>query len=71
LTNFRPPCEIYGELTFRFRLPGSDDELAMKGVLVWVEANGTAGVRFTDVSELSSNLLRDWIAGQQRTAPRR
>ncbi len=62
LQNFRPPCEASGELTLQFPLPGTSHHIEVKGVVVWSQPNAIAGLRFTEISASTSDLLRDWIA---------
>ncbi len=66
LQNFRPPCDISGELTLRFVLPGIAHPIEVKGVVVWSQPNATAGIRFTDISNSTSNVLRQWIGTSSR-----
>ncbi len=70
LRNFRPPFEASGELTLRFPLPGIDRHIEVKGVVVWSQPDAIAGIRFTEISGPTMNLLRDWIATQGQASPR-
>jgi DNA-binding NtrC family response regulator len=67
--NFRPPFEVSGELALHFSLPGTGHEIAVKGIVVWSQPNGIAGIRFTEISTSTSDLLRDWIASSTQTLP--
>jgi hypothetical protein len=48
-------------LLIRFGLPGTADLLCMSGVVIWTRADGSAGVRFAEVSQPAQKVLRDWV----------
>jgi DNA-binding NtrC family response regulator len=66
--NFHTPSEGVGELALAFKLPDVEREIAVKGVVVWSRPDATAGIRFTDIDNATSQLLRRWTAntGQSR-----
>jgi DNA-binding NtrC family response regulator len=67
--NFRPPFDASGELTLQFPLPGTERPIEVKGIVVWSQPNAFAGIRFTEMSTSTRDLLRDWIANHARTVP--
>jgi DNA-binding NtrC family response regulator len=67
LQNFRPPFEASGELTLQFPLPGTAHRIEVKGIVVWSQPNAIAGIRFTEISSSTSDLLRDWIMNHGQT----
>jgi hypothetical protein len=67
LHNFRPPFEASGELTLHFALPAMGHQIDVKGIVVWSQPNGIAGIRFTEINASTSDLLRDWIASSGQT----
>ncbi len=69
LQNFRPPFEASGELALQFPLPGTAHSIEVKGIVVWSQPNAFAGIRFTEISASTSDLLRDWIATHAPTLP--
>ncbi len=66
LQNFRPPFETSGELALQFPLPGTAHHIEVQGTVAWSEPSGIAGVRFTEISSPTSELLRHWIAASSR-----
>ncbi len=48
-------------LLIRFGLPGTSELLCVSGVVIWTRVDGTAGIRFTDVSQPAQKVLRDWV----------
>ncbi len=48
-------------LLIRFGLPGTSDLLCVSGVVIWTRADGSAGVRFAEVSPATQKVLRDWV----------
>ena len=69
LQNFRPPFEASGELALQFPLPGTAHPIEVKGIVVWSQPNAFAGIRFTEISGSTSDLLRGWIATHGQTFP--
>jgi hypothetical protein len=45
----------------RFGLPGTGELLCVSAQVVWTRNDGTAGLRFSDVPEPTSKVLRDWV----------
>jgi hypothetical protein len=45
----------------RFGLPGTDELLCMSAQVVWTRTDGTVGLRFNDIPEPTSRVLRDWV----------
>jgi DNA-binding NtrC family response regulator len=68
LRNFCTSFEGPGELGLAFKLPNVDNEIAVKGMVVWSRPDATAGIRFTDIDEATSELLRNWIANSQQVS---
>jgi predicted Zn-dependent protease len=52
-----------------FSLPGTGHEIDVKGIVVWSQPNGIAGIRFTEISTSTSDHLRNWIASARQTLP--
>ena len=48
-------------LLIRFGLPGTSELLCVSGVVIWTRADGSAGVRFAEVSPATQKVLRDWV----------
>lgn len=48
-------------LLIRFGLPGTAELLCMSGIVIWTRADGSAGVRFAEVSQPAQKVLRDWV----------
>lgn len=48
-------------LSFYFQLPDGAVEVNAKGEVVWANANGQTGVRFSDVAEAVKEKLRTWL----------
>ena len=48
-------------LLIRFGLPGTSELLCVSGVVIWTRIDGTAGIRFTEVSQPTQKVLRDWV----------
>lgn len=48
-------------LLIRFGLPGTSELVCVSGVVIWTRADGSAGIRFTDVSQPIQKVLRDWV----------
>jgi hypothetical protein len=48
-------------LLIRFGLPGTSELLCMSGVVIWTRADGSVGVRFTEVTQPTQKVLRDWV----------
>ena len=63
LRNIQPTLTAFEQLTLAFRLPGSSYRLEIRGVVVWSRPDGTAGVRFTGLDDMQTNLIQQWIAG--------
>lgn len=45
----------------RFGLPGTDELLCVSAQVVWTRADGTVGLRFSDVPEPTAKVLRNWV----------
>lgn len=45
----------------RFGLPGTDELLCVSAQVVWTRTDGTVGLRFSDVPEPTSKVLRNWV----------
>jgi hypothetical protein len=45
----------------RFGLPGTAELLCMSAQVIWTRSDGTVGLRFNDVPEPTSKVLRDWV----------
>ncbi len=67
LQNFRPPFEASGELALHFPLPGTGHQVEVKGIVAWSQPNAFAGIRFTEISASTSDLLREWISRHGQT----
>jgi len=67
LQNFRPSCDVAGELTLRFRLPDGGQPIDVKGVVVWSQPNAVAGIRFTEISSSTSDLVTNWVVNHGRS----
>ncbi len=63
LENLQPPLIVLEELTAAFTLPGTLHQLEIRGVVVWSQPDGRAGIRFVGISELQTEILQQWIAG--------
>ena len=48
-------------LLIRFGLPGTAELLCVSGVVIWTRADGSAGIRFAEVSPATQKALRDWV----------
>ncbi len=48
-------------LLIRFGLPGTAELLCVSGVVIWTRADGSAGIRFAEVSPATQKVLRDWV----------
>ena len=68
LQNVQPPLEASEELSIGFTLPFSGDAVDVRGVVVWAQPDGLAGIRFTGLSESTSMRLRNWIADHRQPA---
>jgi hypothetical protein len=62
LQNFRSPFNNRDELTVEFHLPDIGQIISAKGVVAWSHPDGTAGIRFTDMSPENNEMLYRWIA---------
>ena len=67
--NVQQALPLNEELTVAFSLPESDEQVSLRGVVVWTEENGTAGIRFVNVSDAKLAVLRCWLGGQRGPAP--
>jgi hypothetical protein len=45
----------------RFGLPGTDELLCVSAQVVWTRVDGSIGLRFADVPEPTSKVLRNWV----------
>jgi len=62
LQGFRPPPDFPTDLSLRFTLPATKQQIEVKGVLAWANADATAGIRFAELAKGVSEQLRRWIA---------
>jgi DNA-binding NtrC family response regulator len=66
LQNVQPALLSSEELTLSFTLPGTSHPIQVQGIVVWSQPNGNAGIRFSDVNDSSTELLRTWIANNRQ-----
>ena len=52
-----PDCRVY----FQFALPGHTSLIRLSGEMVWQDATGRVGMRFTNVPTSSRRVLRNWL----------
>ncbi len=69
LQDFRSPDDNSDELTFQFTLPSVGKLVEAKGLVAWSEANAIAGIRFTEISKATADLVRAWIAQNHQADP--
>lgn len=55
---------LNGLVKLTFLLPGRKHEIEARGVIVWKDARGHAGIRFEPMSVPSRQKLNDWLAEQ-------
>jgi len=68
LKNVCPPLQVSEECTISFTLPRSHFPIAVHGLVVWSQPDATAGIKFTDISDSTAELLRGWIANHRQLA---
>jgi hypothetical protein len=52
----------------RFGLPGTDELLCVSAQVIWTRADGSAGLRFTDVTEPTAKVMRNWVEDRLQLA---
>ena len=65
LQGIEPPLAAGEQLTAALTLPGEERRLQLRGVVAWSQSNGTAGVRFDELSETQREALQRWMDGPQ------
>ncbi|HWR14084.1 MAG TPA: PilZ domain-containing protein [Terriglobales bacterium] len=55
------PLRVQQLVLARFGLPGTDELLCVSAQVVWIRPDGTAGLRFADITEPTAKVLRQWI----------
>jgi len=56
-------------VSFRFTLPGGSAEIEAQGQVSWATPNGQSGVRFLDMPETQSTILKEWLVANSPQAP--
>jgi CheY-like chemotaxis protein/Tfp pilus assembly protein PilZ len=56
---FSPKCKVY----FQFTLPDQNSMVKLSGEVVWQDAQGRVGLRFSRVPQASKALLDGWLRG--------
>ncbi len=56
-------------VSFRFTLPGGSAEIEAQGQVSWATPNGQSGVRFLDMPETQSAILKEWLVANSPQAP--
>ena len=54
------------ELTFQLTLPGTGELVKAKGLVAWSDSNAMAGIRSTEISRPTAELLRAWIGNNDK-----
>lgn len=62
LRNLQAHLEPGEKLTVALTAPGSGQTLELRAVVAWSHSNGTAGLRFADLSAAQQDALHRWIA---------
>ena len=56
-------------VSFRFTLPDGSAEIEAQGQVSWATPNGESGVRFLDMPETQSTILKEWLVANSPQAP--
>ena len=66
LEGIAEPYRLSGELKAEFNLPAGFGQVIAKARLVWADAHGKAGVRFTDLPPSCRMMLNRWLLEVER-----
>jgi hypothetical protein len=55
------PLQLVGSVSVAFKLPGNHDAITGHAQVVWSDASGSAGLRFTSLDSVGDLRLRQWI----------
>ena len=58
-------AQLEGTLLARFSIPGQDEPLSAHAQVMWTDAQGRAGLRFTAMDDAEAWRLRQWLLEQQ------
>lgn len=65
LDGIREPLSLAHGFTIHFVLPGTNELIESKGLLVWAEPQGRAGIRFLDLAPEFQRRLTSWLLKKQ------
>jgi DNA-binding NtrC family response regulator len=65
LQNVHPPLEAGEQLAIHFRFPDGGRKVDVRGIVAWSQPNGLAGIRFVDISDSTTDVLRSWMANKR------
>ena len=60
------PFRLSGDLKLEFNLPGGFGQIVAVGRMVWADAHGKAGVRFSELPSECRNVLNRWLLEVER-----
>lgn len=60
------PFQYTKGMTVRFNLPGEEKPIETRGLIVWADLQGKAGIRFVDISPALRKQLKRWLVQKQR-----
>ncbi|MGA3210184.1 MAG: PilZ domain-containing protein [Terriglobales bacterium] len=55
------PLQLLGSVSVEFTLPGNHEAITGHARVIWSDANGAAGLRFTALDSIGDLRLRQWI----------
>ena len=65
LQQVQPALQAGEELAIHFRLPGGGHKVEARGIVAWSQPNGLAGIRFADISDSTTEVVRSWMANNR------
>ena len=65
LQQVQPALQAGEELAIHFRFPDGGHAVEVRGVVAWSQPNGLAGIRFADISDSTTEVVRSWMANNR------
>jgi DNA-binding NtrC family response regulator len=59
------PFQFAGAVSLAFAIPGIAEKFSARAQVVWADANGRAGLRFTEMNEPHASRLGNWLREKQ------
>jgi DNA-binding NtrC family response regulator len=65
LQQVQPALQAGEELAIHFRFPDGGHKVEVRGIVAWSQPNGLAGIRFADISDSTTEVVRSWMANNR------